>query len=82
LSGIKIVSVLNQVANNAVGSKDAIRIMSVEINKLHNILDHCGETHLKAIANEYGIKVFGKLEACESYAIQYGKAIENQQVVD
>jgi hypothetical protein len=42
--------------------------MSFEINKLQKILGRSGENHLKASASAYGIKVFGKLEACESYA--------------
>jgi hypothetical protein len=32
-----------------------------------------GETHLKETANVYEIKVFGKLEACELYAMSKAK---------
>jgi hypothetical protein len=69
VSGIKIVPVLNQVANTVVEIKKMIKTMSVEINKLHKILGYCGEAHLKATANGYEIKVFGKLKFCESCAI-------------
>jgi hypothetical protein len=49
------------VANTIVETKKMIKIMSVEINKLHKVLGHCGETYLEEIANNYGIKAFGKL---------------------
>jgi hypothetical protein len=66
VSGIKITPILNQVEYIVVETNSIIKTMSVEINKPHKILEHCGETHLKVTANAYGIKVFGKLEACES----------------
>jgi hypothetical protein len=47
-------------------TKNMINTKSIEINKLHNVIGHCGETQLKATANAYGIKVFEKLETCES----------------
>jgi hypothetical protein len=50
-----------------------IKAMSVDINKLHKIQGNCGETHLKTNVNTYRIKVFGKLEACESCAISKTK---------
>jgi hypothetical protein len=56
-----------------VETKKMTKTMSVEISNLHKILWHCGKTHLKAAANAYGIKVFGKLEACESYVISKAK---------
>jgi hypothetical protein len=64
VSGIKMLLVLNQVGDTTVGSKSYIKTMAIEINKLHKILDHCGETHLKTIANGFAIKVFGKPESC------------------
>jgi hypothetical protein len=66
LSVIKMVLVLNQVADTAVETKKINKTISVEINKIHKILSHCRENHMKATANAYEIKVFGKLEACES----------------
>jgi hypothetical protein len=48
---------------------------------IHKILVHCGETHLKATANSYGIKVFGKLEACESCAISKAKQKNTNNVL-
>jgi hypothetical protein len=42
VSGIKVVPVLNQVSNTIVETKKMIKVMSFEINKLHNILGHCG----------------------------------------
>jgi hypothetical protein len=58
LSGIKVIPVLNQMVKISVETKKMIKTMPVEINKLHKILGHCGETHLKATSNTYGIKVF------------------------
>jgi hypothetical protein len=74
-----MVPILNQVGNNVVETKKMIKSMSIEINKLHKILGHHGETHLKATANAYGIKVFGKLEACESCTLNKAKQKEEQQ---
>jgi hypothetical protein len=64
---------LNQVANTAVETNKIINTILVEINKLHKILGHYGETHLKVAANTYGIKVFEKLEYCETCAISKSK---------
>jgi hypothetical protein len=69
VSGIKMVPVLNQVDNTFFETKSVIKTMSVEMNNIQKILGHCVETYLKAIANAYGVKVFGKLAACESCAI-------------
>jgi hypothetical protein len=46
VSGVKMVPVLNQVNNTAVGSNSMIKTMSVEINKLQKIPGHCGDTHV------------------------------------
>jgi hypothetical protein len=80
LSGIKMVSVLNQVDNTDIETKKMIKNMSLEINKIHKILGHCGETHLKATDNAYGIKVFGKLEAFQSYARSKAKQKETNMI--
>jgi hypothetical protein len=61
VSHIKMVPVLNQVPNDIFETKKMIKTISVEIKKLHKILEHCEETHLKVAENAYGIKVFGKL---------------------
>jgi hypothetical protein len=42
--GIKMAPVLNQVANTVVETKKTMKVMSVDIKKLHKILGHCGET--------------------------------------
>jgi hypothetical protein len=68
-----MVRVFNQVENTVVETKKMIKTISVEINRLDKILGHCGENNLKATTNAYGIKVFGKLEACESCAISKAK---------
>jgi hypothetical protein len=60
VSGIKMVPALNQVPNNVFRFKSMIKIMSVEINKLHEIPGKCGKTRLKETANSYGIKFFWK----------------------
>jgi hypothetical protein len=73
VSGIKLKPALNQVVNTAVRLMIVIKTISVEINKLHNILGHCEEAHLKATTNDYGIKVFRKLEVYESCAISKAK---------
>jgi hypothetical protein len=57
-SGIKMVPDLKQLYNNVVGSKIMIKTKLVEMNKLHKILGHCGETHMKGTAKFFGIKVF------------------------
>jgi hypothetical protein len=66
VSDIEMVPVLNQVSHSVVEKKKMIKTMSLEINKLHKVQGRYGETHLKTTADAYGIKVFGKLEACES----------------
>jgi hypothetical protein len=80
LSGIKMVSVLNQVTNTVFETKKMIKSMSVHINKLHKIVGHCGKTRLTATANVYGIKVFRKLEAYESCDISKAKQKKNNKV--
>jgi hypothetical protein len=69
VSGIKMVTVLNKVANTVVETKNIIKTVSVETKKIQKILGHRREIHSKATANAYGIKVFRKLEACESCAM-------------
>jgi hypothetical protein len=64
--GFKMMPALNQVYDTVFGSKRMNKTKSIKINKLQKILDHCGETHLKAPTSAYGIKVFGRLEASES----------------
>jgi hypothetical protein len=59
VSGIRLVPVLNQVANTVFWSRSMTKTMSVEINKLHKIFDHCGETHLRETASAYGIMWIG-----------------------
>jgi hypothetical protein len=80
VSGIKMVPVFNQVANTVFETEKMIKAMSVEINKLHKILDHCGENHLKATANDYGSKVFGKLETYEPCDISKVKKKKTNKV--
>jgi hypothetical protein len=71
VSGIKMISFLNKVPFDTVfETKSMIKIMSVEINKIHKILRHGGEIHLKTTVNAYRIKAFGKLEACEACAYE------------
>jgi hypothetical protein len=79
MSGIKMVPILNQVVNTVVEIKSVNKTMSVEINKLNTIIDHCGEIHLKAKANDYGIK-FGKIEACESCDISKAKQKDTNKI--
>jgi hypothetical protein len=69
VSGIKIVSVLNQVANTVLETKKVIKTMSFETNKQHKLLGYSVENHLKVSENNYGIKVLGKQEDCEACAI-------------
>jgi hypothetical protein len=76
VSGIKMIPVLNKSANNVVETKSMIKTMSVEIIKLHKILGHFRNTRLKTTDNASRIKVFGKLEACNSCAIS--KANQNK----
>lgn len=68
VSKIRIVSVLNQVANKMIGSKDMNKNISIEINKLK-----CEESHMKIAASAYVIKVFRQLEDCEACAISMTK---------
>jgi hypothetical protein len=75
-----MVTVLNQVANAVVETKKMIKTMSVEINKIHKILGHFGESHFKGTANAYRIKVYGKLEAYESCAISMEKKKKTNQI--
>jgi hypothetical protein len=53
VSGIKWVSVLNQLANTVVQTKKMIKTMSVEINKLHKILGHNRESLHPYIRKEF-----------------------------
>jgi hypothetical protein len=80
MSGIKMVLDLNQVANTSSETHNMMKTMSVEIKNLRKILGHYGETHLIKTMNAYEIKVFGKLEACESYAISKSKQKKTNKV--
>jgi hypothetical protein len=46
-SGIKMITVLNQVTNNVVETKKMIKTMLIEINKLRKIVGLCVESHLR-----------------------------------
>jgi regulator of replication initiation timing len=76
----KMVPVLNQVTNTVFDMKNMIHNMSSEIKKIHKIPSQVGENHLKATENAYGIKVFGKLEAFESYAISKAKKKKTKKI--
>jgi sRNA-binding regulator protein Hfq len=54
--------------------------MSVETNKLHKILSHCGENHLEATANIHGVKVIGKIEEFESFTISKEKKKKTRKI--
>jgi hypothetical protein len=73
VSDIKMIPVLNQAAHTVVQTKRMIETMPFDINKLHKVLGHCGETYLKARANAYGMKIFGKMKDCNSRAIGEAK---------
>ena len=62
------------------GFRKDIKTASIEINKIHKILCHCGESQLKLIARTYNINVFGKLEACEACVISKAKQKRTNRV--
>ena len=44
------------------------RDTTIDINKFHDVLGHCGESKMRAVANYYGVKLTGNLRACENCA--------------
>ena len=67
ISGIKMVCKESSVAYTA-QHKTELR-NSIDINKFHEMLGHCGSDRLKRTAMIHGLKLKGELKVCEDCAI-------------
>ena len=71
-----MVPAMNQVSLTVMESRKNTNSCSMEVNKVHTILGHCGETHLKLTVKAYDFNTFRKLEACKSCSV--GKAMQKR----
>jgi hypothetical protein len=67
ISGIKMVSHQSSVAYVAKGKLQLIK--SIDINKFHEMIGHCGFDRLKRTATIHGLRLKGELKVCEDCAV-------------
>jgi hypothetical protein len=67
ISGIKMVCKESSVAYIAQGKKDSVN--SIDINKFHEMIRHCGSDRLKRTAAIHVLRLKGELKVCEDCAI-------------
>ena len=67
ISGIKMVPNDSSVAYAAHGIQDSTK--TIDINKFHEMIGHCGFDRLKKTAEIHGLKLKGELKVCEDCAM-------------
>ena len=67
ISGIKMVCKESSVAYTAQGKTESIN--SIDINKFHEMIGHCGSDRLKRTAAIHGLRLKGDLKICEDCAV-------------
>jgi hypothetical protein len=67
ISGFKMVSHQSSVAYVAKGKLELIK--SIDINKFHEMIGHCGFDCLKRTATIHGLRLKGELKVCEDCAV-------------
>lgn len=67
ISGIKMVCKESSVAYTAQGKTESVN--SIDINKFHEMIGHCGSDHLKRTAAIHGLRLKGDLKICEDCAV-------------
>jgi hypothetical protein len=64
---IKMISLDSPTAYTAQNKMDSNK--SIDVNKFHEIIGHCGLDCLKKTAHIFGLKLKGDFEVCSDYAI-------------
>jgi hypothetical protein len=67
ISGIKMISLDSAAAYVAQNEEDSIK--SIDINKFHEMIGHCGFDCLKNTAQVHGLKLKGDIKVCQDCAV-------------
>jgi GAG-pre-integrase domain len=67
ISGIKMIDNESPVAYVAQSNFSSIN--TIDINKIHKMIGHCGTDRLKRTATIHNLKLKGKLKVCEDCAL-------------
>jgi hypothetical protein len=64
--GIKLLQVLDDVVTSILETK---KRNTIDVNKLHKVLGHCGEVNARLTGKAYGYEVTGKFDVCEACSV-------------